>query len=66
MLDETADPVGYAEDEGVELRPGVSVRHAKWGVGRVQRVDPGTSPKVVVDFVGAGRKIIIARYLRPA
>lgn len=64
------DSPGSSDDEtpdsGFELRPGMSVKHPKYGVGRVDRVDAGFTPKVVVEFVGHGRKTIIAKYLQPA
>jgi DNA helicase-2/ATP-dependent DNA helicase PcrA len=45
---------------------GVSVRHRVFGVGRVFRVEQGLNPKVIVDFVGHGRKTILARFLQHA
>ena len=65
VLDEPVVTYDEAVD-GDELRPGMSVRHSKYGVGRVHRVDPGFTPKVVVDFIGVGRKTILARFLHPA
>jgi DNA helicase-2/ATP-dependent DNA helicase PcrA len=53
-------------DGGVELRPGMSVRHETFGVGLVRRVLPGVQPKVAVDFPGHGSKTLMARFLRPA
>ncbi len=53
-------------DEEAMLRPGLRVRHVKYGVGKVQRVEEGLEPKAVVVFPGAGRKVILARFLQPA
>jgi DNA helicase II / ATP-dependent DNA helicase PcrA len=51
--------------EGIELRPGMRVSHAKFGVGRVHRVEAGFPPKVVIDFPDHGRKTIIATAIKP-
>ena len=43
--------------------PGVTVRHARFGAGRVVRVDgDGADKKVIVDFPGYGRKILVERF----
>jgi hypothetical protein len=38
----------------------------KYGVGKVQRLEPGMDPKAVVVFPGLGRKVILVRFLQPA
>ena len=53
-------------DEG-GIGPGTLVRHKKFGVGRVARLDTGGMyPKAEVDFEGVGRKKLIVRVLEPA
>ena len=62
-------PVPPAVDDPVEqeemLRPGISVRHVKFGVGRVEHIDRGPDPKATVAFPGVGTKLILARFLKP-
>lgn len=66
VVERARAPEAYDEvGEGIELRPGMRVSHAKFGVGRVQRVEAGFPPKVVIDFPNHGRKTIIATALRP-
>ena len=48
---------------GEMLQPGAQVRHSRYGVGKVVRLDYGDRLKVEVDFPGYGRKTIIAEYL---
>ncbi len=55
------DPVAQEE----ALRIGMSVRHIKFGVGRVEHFDGGPDPKVTVSFPGIGTKLILARFLQP-
>ena len=43
----------------------MSVRHAKFGVGRVRAVEAGTDTKLRVEFPGLGDKVIVARFLQP-
>jgi DNA helicase-2/ATP-dependent DNA helicase PcrA len=46
-----------------DLRPGVRVRHALFGVGTVLRVDrAGTDTKLTVSFPSAGTKRLMARF----
>jgi DNA helicase II / ATP-dependent DNA helicase PcrA len=52
--------------EGIELRLGMRVRHAKYGIGDVIEVRPGLDPKANVLFPGWGMKLIVARFLEPA
>lgn len=40
---------------------GQTVRHAKFGVGRVRAVETGVDPKLRVEFPGVGDKVIVAR-----
>ncbi|MBI2897249.1 MAG: UvrD-helicase domain-containing protein [Deltaproteobacteria bacterium] len=54
------------EDDHLGFRVGQSVRHARFGVGLVLRVEPGADPKVSVDFPGHGTKTIVARFVQPA
>ena len=52
--------------EGVELRLGMRVRHAKYGIGDVLELRPGLDPKANVLFPGWGLKLIVTRFLEPA
>ncbi len=61
--DDFADPSYDAEEEHV-VRPGQKVSHKKFGVGRVERVESGTPPTVVVRFAGYGPKRIVATFLQ--
>jgi DNA helicase-2/ATP-dependent DNA helicase PcrA len=56
---------GYDDSEGVELRLGMGVRHAKFGVGQVIELRPGMPPKVTVRFPGWGEKLVVTSYLEP-
>jgi DNA helicase-2/ATP-dependent DNA helicase PcrA len=58
--------VDTSEASDLELRLGMRVRHATFGVGEVQGVRPGTPPKVTVVFPGLGPKTILGRFLEPA
>ncbi len=49
-----------------DLRLGMSVRHAKFGVGRVTGIADGVPPRVAVDFPGWGQKKIVVSFLEPA
>ena len=49
--------------ESISLRPGQTVRHPKFGQGRVINVHPGEKPKVEVEFPAYGRKSILLSYL---
>jgi DNA helicase-2/ATP-dependent DNA helicase PcrA len=44
---------------------GSMVQHAKFGIGKVLDMTPGSPPKVTVVFPGWGRKKIAANYLQP-
>nr|MCU0256637.1 UvrD-helicase domain-containing protein [Vicinamibacterales bacterium] len=47
------------------LRPGLRVRHAQFGVGTVQAVEPaGEDTKVTVRFASVGTKKLMARFAR--
>jgi DNA helicase-2/ATP-dependent DNA helicase PcrA len=50
---------------GEEKWQGSMVQHAKFGIGRVLEMTPGSPPKVTVVFPGWGRKKIAATYLQP-
>jgi len=76
-LDAPSPPPGLAVDEvwldasdGCDVedgpRAGASVRHKKFGVGKVLAVEPGSPPKVRVRFPGRGEKVLLATYLSPA
>ena len=44
-------------------RPGDRVRHQRYGIGIVERVDLGPDPKIVAHFDTWGRRTILARFL---
>ena len=59
------------EDEdqstGMNLRPGMRVRHPQFGVGSVVSIEPlDDDTKLVVRFATVGRKTLRARYARLA
>jgi hypothetical protein len=54
----------YVDDDAVVVRPGQKVSHKKFGAGRVERVESGTPPTVVVRFAGYGPKRIVATFLQ--
>lgn len=62
----------YDDFDGVDLpaggtlQAGMKVRHKKFGVGSVIRVDAGFTPKATVDFPGYGRKTVLLSFLSPA
>ncbi len=58
------DAVDYGEGEAVVVRPGQKVSHKKFGTGRVERVESGNPPTVVVRFAGYGPKRIVATFLQ--
>ncbi|NLF32465.1 MAG: UvrD-helicase domain-containing protein [Planctomycetes bacterium] len=64
--DDFYDPDEHADQTaGGALRPGVRVRHAMFGIGRVEKLGrAGAYGKVVVDFYQAGRKTLILQYAR--
>ncbi len=49
--------------ESISVQPGQTVRHPKFGQGRVISVHPGATPKVEVEFPAFGRKRILLSYL---
>jgi DNA helicase-2/ATP-dependent DNA helicase PcrA len=61
--DEAADAAG---GEGVALRVGSRVRHARFGEGKVQSVHGGADPAVSAVFPGWGEKKVLVRFLQPA
>lgn len=48
------------------LQRGARVRHAKFGVGQVRDVLPGSPVRVSVQFPNWGLKQIVASFLEPA
>lgn len=62
-----SDSQDHEHDSGLDaVRPGMKVRHTKFGVGRVQAVSPSVPPKVTVRFADWGLKQVVASYLEPA
>ncbi|MFW6154320.1 MAG: ATP-dependent helicase [Planctomycetota bacterium] len=64
--DDFYDPDEHAgDDTGGTIRPGARVRHAMFGIGRVEKIGrTGPYGKVVVEFYQAGRKTLILQYTR--
>ncbi len=53
------------EDQSLTLRPGVRVRHPKFGVGTVLAVDAADADtKLTVRFSSVGQKRLVARFAR--
>ena len=65
-LEPRVDRSDAYEADGIELRRGMAVRHAKFGVGHVLAVSPGSPPRVTVSFPGWGDKTLVSSYLEPA
>jgi hypothetical protein len=65
-LEPRVDRSDAYEVDGVELRRGMAVRHAKFGVGHVLAVTAGSPPRVTVSFPGWGDKTLVSSYLEPA
>ena len=70
---DAADPPSFTyEDEdqsALGMRPGMRVRHATFGIGTVETIEPlQDDMKLTVRFAGAGLKKLLARYakLEPA
>jgi len=63
-------PTGvHVEYDGNELRVGAKVRHAQFGIGKVERLEgAGESQKATVNFGGVGRKKLMLKFagLQPA
>ncbi len=49
--------------EGDSLQPGMSVRHGRFGEGRVTHVGLGLPARVTVDFEQHGRRCVLSTYL---
>jgi DNA helicase-2/ATP-dependent DNA helicase PcrA len=59
--------VDRSDGDGMDgLGTGSSVRHAKFGEGKVVSVEPGRPPRVTVSFPGWGVKQVLASYLELA
>ena len=60
---EEFDVADYSDGEPLVVRPGQKVTHKKFGAGRIERVESGNPPTVVVRFAGYGPKRIVATFL---
>ncbi len=58
--------IDRSEGDATGIHAGMRVKHVRYGIGRVKRVEGGTPPKVVVVFPDEGEKQIVASYLEPA
>jgi DNA helicase-2/ATP-dependent DNA helicase PcrA len=67
-LKETAPSYAYEDEDqstGLALRPGMQVRHPKFGLGSVLSVEAlDDDTKLVVRFTDVGRKTLRAKYAR--
>ncbi len=61
----------YADSDGITyeyeesyLREGQNVRHGSFGIGKIEKLIPGGSPKVVVNFQRVGRKTLVLEYAK--
>ncbi|MCB9634889.1 MAG: UvrD-helicase domain-containing protein [Sandaracinus sp.] len=65
--DDAESYVDYSEGSDMGgFAPGMRVRHPKFGVGEVRRVEQGMVPKADVIFPGWGKKTLAIQYLTPA
>ena len=55
--------IDYGEGDELGIRVGMRVRHGKFGVGRIEGVEMGSTPKAKVRFAEHGAKTIALRYL---
>ncbi len=63
VLEEEGQP---PQEPGQAVAPGDRVRHERYGVGTVERVELRAEPVLLVDFPGYGTKKVLARFLQPA
>ncbi len=57
------DGITYEYEENA-LREGQMVRHSSFGIGKIEKIMPGGSPKAVVNFQRVGRKTLVLEYAR--
>ncbi|MFT5358373.1 MAG: DNA helicase-2/ATP-dependent DNA helicase PcrA, partial [Polyangiales bacterium] len=55
--------VDYGDGDELGIRIGMQVRHRKFGVGKIEKVEMGSTPKAKVRFAEYGAKTIALRYL---
>ncbi len=55
--------IDYGDADDVGVRRGMRVRHRKFGVGEIEAVEMGSTPKATVRFREWGRKTIALRFL---
>ena len=60
---EAVDNITY-EYEDNALREGQMVRHSSFGIGKIEKMISGGSPKAVVNFQKVGRKTLVLEYAR--
>ncbi|MEM9861755.1 MAG: UvrD-helicase domain-containing protein [Myxococcota bacterium] len=58
--------IDYGDGDDLGIRKGMRVRHRKFGVGRIEHVDMGATPKATVRFDDWGRKTIALHFLESA
>jgi DNA helicase-2/ATP-dependent DNA helicase PcrA len=64
--DSHVDRSEASDPDGVELQPGMRVRHQKFGIGQVCAIAPGIPARVTVRFPGWGDKLVVTTFLEPA
>lgn len=62
---ELFDPPDEDRADDVSVEVGMRVRHRKFGIGKIEGVEMGSTPKVKVRFAEHGTKMIALRYLEP-
>jgi DNA helicase-2/ATP-dependent DNA helicase PcrA len=60
IVERDEEPSGDDEDG---VRPGERVRHARYGIGVVERIEHGAAPMIVARFGVHGTRRILASYL---
>jgi DNA helicase II / ATP-dependent DNA helicase PcrA len=53
------------DGEGIHVRKGSKVRHARFGEGSIVSLDGGLDPSVTVNFPAWGTKKVLLRFLQP-
>ena len=61
----------YADSDGITyeyeesyLKEGQNVRHGSFGIGKIEKIIPGGSPKVIVNFQRVGKKTLVLEYAK--
>jgi DNA helicase-2/ATP-dependent DNA helicase PcrA len=57
--------IDRSDGDSSGIYPGMRLKHVRYGIGRVKRVEGGMPPKVLIDFPDHGEKQIVATFLTP-